>query len=157
MYGGGQFELGHGRGQIQALASLVLSRHAERRGPGRLQRERAATRPTRQPARAPSAPGRFLVGQPGVEQGAPAADPFQGALFVGESNLRRGDYFHAYRGLPAGRGGAEGGDRELALGLSHLAACGYKRDAATSAARSGSSRMPAAGSRRSFPRRDGST
>jgi hypothetical protein len=67
------------------------------------------------------------VGQPGVEQGVPAADRFQGSLFVGESNLRRGDYFHAYRAFRRAAAAAEGGDRELALGLSHLAACGYKR------------------------------
>ena len=50
MYGGGQFELGPGRGQIQYLAVAVPPRHAERRRPRRLQRQ-----PTRPPA-CPSSP-----------------------------------------------------------------------------------------------------
>ena len=49
-YGGGQFELGPGRGQIQYLAVALPPRHAERRGARRLQRPRRAGRPAGQPA-----------------------------------------------------------------------------------------------------------
>jgi len=51
-------------------------------------------------------------------------------LFVGDSLLRRRDYFHAYRAFRRAAALAEADDRELAMGLSHLAACGYKRAAA---------------------------
>jgi len=68
-----------------------------------------------------------LSGPPSPEP--PAADPLQGALFVGESQLRRRDYFHAYRAFRRAAAAGEGKDRELAMGLSHLAACGYKRKA----------------------------
>jgi hypothetical protein len=59
----------------------------------------------------------------------PAADPVQGALFVGESLLRRGDYFHAHRAFLRAAAAAEGADCELARGLAHLAASGYKQAA----------------------------
>jgi hypothetical protein len=48
---------------------------------------------------------------------------------VGESCLRRGDYFHAHRAFVRAAVAAEGDDRELARGLAHLAAAGYKRAA----------------------------
>ena len=53
-------------------------------------------------------------------------DLVQGALFVGESQLRRRDYFHAHRAFLRAAAAAEGADRELARGLVHLAAAGYK-------------------------------
>jgi hypothetical protein len=58
---------------------------------------------------------------------APGADLFQGALFVGASHLRRREYFHAHRAFLRAAALAEGEDRELARGLLHLAAAGYKR------------------------------
>ncbi len=49
-YGGGQFELGPGRGQIQLLAALFHPGHPERCGADRLQRTRGDVRPTGEPA-----------------------------------------------------------------------------------------------------------
>ena len=55
-------------------------------------------------------------------------DPFRGALFVGESRTRTGDWFHAGRAFSRAAALAESdADRELARGLVHLAAAGYKR------------------------------
>jgi hypothetical protein len=55
-------------------------------------------------------------------------DPFQGALFVGESHLRKREWFHAGRAFArAARLAESDADRELARGLVHLAAAGYKR------------------------------
>ena len=45
LYGGGQFELGPGRDQIQLLASLFHAGRAERCRAGRVQRERAGGGP----------------------------------------------------------------------------------------------------------------
>lgn len=53
-------------------------------------------------------------------------DLFQGALNVGTRYLRKGDFFAAYRNLRRAAGLAEGEERELARGLVHLAAAGYK-------------------------------
>ncbi len=49
-YGGGQFELGPGRGQIQLLASIFHPDAPERRVADRLQRRRAARRAADEPA-----------------------------------------------------------------------------------------------------------
>ena len=51
MYAGGQYELGVGRAQIQAVASLFYPGWPERLRTGRLQRPRAHRRPSGQPAR----------------------------------------------------------------------------------------------------------
>ncbi len=68
--------------------------------------------------------------------GEPVADPewppqgalFQGALYYGETHLRRGDYGHAYRQFVRASEAARGSEeRELARALVHLAAAGYKR------------------------------
>ena len=61
LYGGGQFELGVGRGQIQEIASLFYPRHAERRRAARLQRARAGGRACRR-ARSPPPPRRAGFG-----------------------------------------------------------------------------------------------
>ena len=53
-YGGGQTELGQGRGQIQYLASIFHPDTPERRRPGRLQRPRAGD-PARAPLQSPRA------------------------------------------------------------------------------------------------------
>ena len=58
-YGGGQWELSVGRGHIQLLAALFHPRHAERRRPGWLQRERAAAGAPREPARGRGARNRL--------------------------------------------------------------------------------------------------
>ena len=50
LYGGGQFELGIGRGQIQLLASLFHPDAAERRRTGRIQHGRPAAGPADEPA-----------------------------------------------------------------------------------------------------------
>jgi hypothetical protein len=61
--------------------------------------------------------------------GAPATDLVQGALFVGESHLRRREWFQAARAFArAARLAQERRDSELARGLLHLAAVGYKRE-----------------------------
>jgi len=53
---------------------------------------------------------------------------FQGALYYGKTNLARGDYGHAYRQFTRAAAVAPSpADRELARGLVHLAAAGYKR------------------------------
>jgi hypothetical protein len=58
---------------------------------------------------------------------AVATDLFQGALFVGESHLRKGEWFHAVRSFArAAELAVNPQDRELARGLLHLAAAGYK-------------------------------
>lgn len=70
------------------------------------------------------------MGDQGVEQEQwpPPAAAFQGALYFGETHLRRGDYGHAYRDFVRASGVAPGDEeRELARGLVHLAAAGYKR------------------------------
>jgi hypothetical protein len=46
---------------------------------------------------------------------------------VGEAHLRKGEWFHAQRTFTRAAAMAVGADRELALGLRHLAAAGYKR------------------------------
>ena len=51
LYGGGQFELNVGRGQIQLLAGALPSGRPERHGAGRLQLARARCRPRGEPAR----------------------------------------------------------------------------------------------------------
>jgi hypothetical protein len=69
------------------------------------------------------------VGEPVVEQDwPPAGAVFQGALYYGETHLRRRDYGHAYRQFARASEAAPGvEERELARGLTHLAAAGYKR------------------------------
>jgi hypothetical protein len=53
---------------------------------------------------------------------------FQGALYYGRTHLRRGTYGHAYRHFVRASAAARGDtERELARGLVHLAAAGYKR------------------------------
>ncbi len=59
LYGGGQFELGVGRGQIQETREPLLRRHAQRRRPARLQRSRPGRGPAAEPA-AGAAPARRL-------------------------------------------------------------------------------------------------
>jgi hypothetical protein len=54
-------------------------------------------------------------------------DLLQGALSIGEAHLRKGEWFQAQRTFTRAAAMAEGPDRELALGLRHLAAAGYKR------------------------------
>ena len=56
-----------------------------------------------------------------------APDLFQGALFVGESHLRKREWFHAVRSFErAAELTRSTEDRELARALAHLAAAGYK-------------------------------
>lgn len=63
-----------------------------------------------------------------AEDWPPAGAVFQGALYYGETHLRRGDYGHAYRQFVRAAEAAPGDkERELARGLAHLAAAGYKR------------------------------
>ncbi len=72
------------------------------------------------------------MGEPGVGQAAwpPPEAAFQGALYYGETHLRRGSYGHAYRQfVRAGETAPGPEERELARGLVHLAAAGYKRGA----------------------------
>ena len=58
-YGGGQYELGVGRGQIQCLAALFHPDAPNDIAPARLRRARSRARPAREPARAgdPTPPG----------------------------------------------------------------------------------------------------
>ena len=70
MYGGGQFELGVGRGQIQLLAGALPPRRAQRRRAGRLQRARPAARAAREPAR--PGPGADGLPAPGLTTARPA-------------------------------------------------------------------------------------
>lgn len=59
---------------------------------------------------------------------APGSGRFRGALSFGASRLRRAEYlaaYHDFRRAAALAGDA--GERELARGLAHLAAAGYKR------------------------------
>ena len=62
VYGGGQWELGLGRGHIQYLASLFHPDTPERRGARRLQRKRAAAGPADFSARAPGSRDRLPLG-----------------------------------------------------------------------------------------------
>ncbi len=63
-----------------------------------------------------------------VDGGTPGPDLFQGALFVGASRLRKREYVHAARAFArASRLAETAGDRELARGLVHVAAGGYRR------------------------------
>ena len=63
-------------------------------------------------------------------------DLFQGALFVGEKHLRRREYVHAALAFARASVLAETpADRELARGLVHLAAAGYRGDDASRRAR----------------------
>ena len=74
MYAGGQFELGVGRAQIQAIASLFYPNGPNDCAPGGLQRAGADRRPAGEPARRvgvarhdrvlsrrPAAPARFTT------------------------------------------------------------------------------------------------
>ena len=56
LYGGGQFELGVGRGQIQEIASLFYPDTPERRRAAGLQRARAGGGTASEPAPASAAP-----------------------------------------------------------------------------------------------------
>jgi hypothetical protein len=68
------------------------------------------------------------VGAQVTQDWPPAEAVFQGALYYGETHLRRGDYGHAYRHFVRAAEAAPGDrERELARGLVHLAAAGYKR------------------------------
>lgn len=59
--------------------------------------------------------------------GALAPDLYQGALYVGESRLRTREYVHAALAFQRASGLAGTPlDRELARGLVHLAAAGYR-------------------------------
>jgi hypothetical protein len=51
---------------------------------------------------------------------------YQGALFYGESHLRKREYLKASQHFARAADGAEGPERELARGLLHLAAAGQK-------------------------------
>ena len=62
MYGGGQFELGPGRGQIQYLASLFHPDTPNDVAPGGYNDADAARRPAGQPARGRRAPHRLPLG-----------------------------------------------------------------------------------------------
>jgi len=60
--------------------------------------------------------------------GGAAVDLYQGALFTGESHLRKREWYHSARSFArAAELASDRGDRELARGLLHLAAAGYKR------------------------------
>jgi hypothetical protein len=62
------------------------------------------------------------------EEWPPREARVQSALWRGEGHLERGEWLHAYRTLEEAATAATGpDDRELARGLMHLAACGYKR------------------------------
>jgi hypothetical protein len=64
----------------------------------------------------------------GVEGDWPPPEArFQGALFFGESHLRKREYPKAALHFARAAEAASGEDRELARGLVHLAAAGYKR------------------------------
>jgi hypothetical protein len=68
------------------------------------------------------------VGEPVEQDWPPPGAVFQGALYYGETNLRRGDFGHAYRQFVRASEAAPGEEeRKLARGLIHLAAAGYKR------------------------------
>ena len=69
-YGGGQWELGPGRGQIQYLASLFHPDGAERRRPRWLQRPRAEARAPDEPARAGAGIDRLPVGELALRRSA---------------------------------------------------------------------------------------
>jgi hypothetical protein len=76
-------------------------------------------------------------------------DLFQGALFVGESRVRRREWFHAGRAFARAAALAPSdADRELARGLVHLAAAGFKRLAGDDA---GAARQRAHACRRLAP------
>ena len=62
-----------------------------------------------------------------MSEDAPAGDLFQGALYVGASFLRRGDFFQAHGSFVRAARLAPEEERELARGLAHLAAAGHKR------------------------------
>jgi hypothetical protein len=54
-------------------------------------------------------------------------DLFQGALYTGESHLRKREWFHAARSFArAAELAHDPDDRELARALLHVAAAGYK-------------------------------
>ena len=57
-YGGGQYELGVGRGHVQLLAALFHPNAPERHRPGRLRRARSRARTAREPADVDPAPTR---------------------------------------------------------------------------------------------------
>ena len=61
-YGGGQFELGPGRGQMQYLASLFHPDTPNDVAPGRLQRGRPAGRPAVEPTACGGAPDGLSLG-----------------------------------------------------------------------------------------------
>jgi hypothetical protein len=64
----------------------------------------------------------------GVETDWPPPEArFQGALFFGESHLRKREYLKAALHFARAAEAASGDDRELARGLVHLAAAGHKR------------------------------
>ena len=69
-YGGGQFELGVGRGQIQYLASLFHADAPNDVAPTRLQRDRAAGGPAGQPAPPARRRGRLPLGAAGAQLSA---------------------------------------------------------------------------------------
>ena len=64
---------------------------------------------------------------PSDAEGPPAPDLFQGALYAGEANLRKREWFAASRAFErASRLAVEPVDHELARALVHLATAGYK-------------------------------
>jgi hypothetical protein len=67
------------------------------------------------------------VGAEDLDAGWPPPEArFQGALFYGESHLRKGEYLKAAMHFRRAAEAAGGEERELARGLVHLAAAGQK-------------------------------
>lgn len=63
----------------------------------------------------------------GEEEWPPRAGRYRAALWQGEASVERGEWWHAYRAFCDAAEAAPPEERELARGLAHLAAAGYKR------------------------------
>jgi hypothetical protein len=63
------------------------------------------------------------------EEWPPRAGRYRAALWQGESSIERSEWWHAYRAFCDAAEAAPPAERELARGLAHLAAAGYKRRA----------------------------
>ena len=116
-YGGGQWELGVGRGQIQVLASLFPPRHPQRHRAPRLQRGRPSGRPADQPDGAEAVGNRISPSR--LERNRRVRDELRhhpqraGRLRVRRPPAVRGDRGALRRGdaAPAGRLLLPPGDR----------------------------------------------
>ena len=104
-YGGGQFELGVGRGQIQYLASIFHPDTPERRGARRLQRRRAGGRPADEPAARRGAPHGLPLG---IERGPAFACFGRVAWSARFGRLRCAGRGSGIEGERCGRAGARG-------------------------------------------------